>query len=202
MKTKCPHCGQHYDVDDVGKNQTFRCQHCRRIFTPNDNPIKQDSYMKTECPHCGQHYELDEEYNNQSVICDKCSKEFIASWIKGGEAFKCMPKSMSPLSSNQQKSVNNEEDSPNPLYNCLTILKWIIIVLSIISCVMIVATQIEIALVAIPFAVCAFVLVLSINITQFFIKKKDLEMQYLETIKNEIKLSNELTMSERRKKLE
>ncbi|MBO4304605.1 MAG: PH domain-containing protein [Lentisphaeria bacterium] len=33
MKTACPHCGQHYDVEDQYNNQTFPCPQCGKAFT-------------------------------------------------------------------------------------------------------------------------------------------------------------------------
>ena len=33
MKTACPHCGQHYDVEDQYNGQTFPCPQCGKEFT-------------------------------------------------------------------------------------------------------------------------------------------------------------------------
>ena len=34
MTTECPHCGQHYDIDDEDQNCQFQCVNCQTIFCP------------------------------------------------------------------------------------------------------------------------------------------------------------------------
>lgn len=84
MKTQCPYCGQHCEVDDshVGKNA--ECPQCKHHFPiiqlkkvnvqmPNsDSSLK----IKTECPYCSQRYEIDKALEGKLIECTKCKNTF------------------------------------------------------------------------------------------------------------------------------
>ena len=38
MKTKCPHCGQHYELDDSSVGMTATCEKCQKDFTVSAAP--------------------------------------------------------------------------------------------------------------------------------------------------------------------
>ena len=62
MKTKCPHCGQHYEVEDCAVGTTVTCENCWKDFTVSDaaaappppaaaKPASEPTISR--CPFCG-----------------------------------------------------------------------------------------------------------------------------------------------------
>ena len=62
MKTKCPHCGQHYEVEDCTVGTTVTCENCWKDFTVSDaaaappppaaaKPASEPTISR--CPFCG-----------------------------------------------------------------------------------------------------------------------------------------------------
>ncbi len=50
MKTACPHCGRHYEVEDQFRYQTFPCPDCGKDFTIKDYISEEKKPEKTTSP--------------------------------------------------------------------------------------------------------------------------------------------------------
>lgn len=50
MKTACPHCGRHYEVEDQFRDQTFPCPDCGKDFTIKDYISEEKKSEKTANP--------------------------------------------------------------------------------------------------------------------------------------------------------
>ena len=84
MKTECPHCGQHYEVEANFAGQNVECSQCGRTFTVSAPEKTRRCPMCGEeilavakkCKHCG-------EYLDQTLVASREQKSRLAYILLG-----------------------------------------------------------------------------------------------------------------------
>lgn len=78
MKTECPHCGQHYEIDDQYEGQAVECSKCNREFVVERRNTTSD--MLKSAPAFGFSVPTEE---NIKVQCPYCNSDQLVSKTKG-----------------------------------------------------------------------------------------------------------------------